>query len=289
MGSAMYLGCAWMFYQAWIVYFVKVFITGDFTPRPPTSYEDKSAPHDGLQAEEDDEEKDYAADYVPQRNSALAIFKKLGAVIRRTHVSDFKERWAIRTITVGFLLYSAQQDVSFMHAQLIRRPQYYTLQFVIPLILYQLYEMPKLAGRPLAFHYSVEGRKPIILNDTERMFYMNVIGCITAIVVSYFKNESFLFSTDANMPTINMAIMTAGCVTTCNVCYLLSKQYVDRQVYGWSLVVSSVLGCIFFYSALPQQRIPVICLYVGITAVGHMMLIVRDKRGTTPGQTLVGT
>ena len=231
--DAVYIITTWVFWQCWVVYGVKVFITGDFVARLPASYEERSssAAPGGLDGgdgreEPEPEEKDYSADFVPQRNSALAIFKQFGVVIRRAYQSDFYERWAMRAVTVGWVLLSAVNEVSLSSPKKIARPQYYTFQFLLPLIAYHLYETPKQAGRPLAFHYTIEGRRPVLLNDAEKMFYMNAVGGVSTIILSYYKNNRFLTDTSPNMPTINMALMLAGCVVACNVCFLLSKQYV---------------------------------------------------------------
>ena len=60
-------------------------------------------------------------------------------------------------------------------------------------------------------------------------------------------------------------------------------------MYGYATAIAGTLGAVFYYSALPTQRVPLMVVYVAIVSAGNSLMVAKDKRAAAPGHSLIGT
>ena len=135
----------------------------------------------------------------------------------------------------------------------------------------------------------IEGNKPVILNDIEKIFYSCLIGVPLVAAAGLYQDYTFFTYYEQTMPVVQMHMMLLGCVLVANMTYLAVKPLVNKDVWAPVIGLSGTFALITYYFALPDARQWLVSAMMVAMSFAWGYLVGHDKRSFYPGTSIIQT
>lgn len=134
----------------------------------------------------------------------------------------------------------------------------------------------------------IEGKKSVILNDAEKIFYCCLLGIPLSVASAYYLDYAKFYFQEVSVPVVQMHVMLLGCVVAANVTYLVAKPLVSKEVWAPVMGLTGLFALITYYYTLADGREFLIALMMLPMFVAWGYLIEHDKRSFYPGRSIIG-